>query len=86
MMNTRQKLVHAVTEYDRKESTKKYYNIHALPQYLRGIDEAMHLIDDGLSIRAALVHHFSGRLLNTLLRTMGETKATDAEQRLPVGF
>jgi alkyl hydroperoxide reductase subunit AhpC len=86
MLNTRQKLVHAVTEHDRKAAKGKRYNMWALPQYLRAIDEAMFLIDDGLSVRAALCQHFSGRLLDAVLKAVGETKSTDAEQRLPAGY
>ena len=33
------KLVHAVTEYDRKQSTKRGYNPYALGQYLQRIQE-----------------------------------------------
>ena len=46
-MNTRDALVMAVTEYDRKQSVKRGYNRYDLPQYFMRIDEIMADIDSG---------------------------------------
>ena len=80
-MDLHTKLVHAVTEYDRKQSTKRGYNIWALPQYLSRIDSIEVDIAAGSSVRDALVAAFSGRLLDACLKAMGESISTDKEQR-----
>ena len=49
------KLMHAVTEYDRKQSTRKGYNPYALPQYFAAVNDALADIAAGTSPRAALL-------------------------------
>jgi hypothetical protein len=75
------KLVHAVTEYDRKQSTRRGYNIWALPQYLGACEAAEADIAAGKPLRKAIVSNFCGRLLDAVLKAVGESKATDLEQR-----
>ena len=72
-------LVHAVTEYDRKQSTRQGYNHYALGQYLMRIDDVEKDIAEGTPIRAALLNGFSGRLLDHLLKAVGEPKFTKDE-------
>ena len=75
------KLLSAVTEYDRKQSTKKFYNIYALAQYLMAVDRARDaMADDGLTLRDALISAFNGRLLDVCLKAVGEPTSTKAEQ------
>jgi hypothetical protein len=74
-------LVHAVTEYDRKESTKKYYNHYALGQYLIRIEQVEEDIASGTAVRAALLAGFNGRLLDHVLKAVGEPKFTTEEMR-----
>lgn len=77
----RNKLLHAVTQYDMKESRKKYYNIYALAQYLMAVDRARDaMVDDGLDLRAALISCFNGRLLDVCLKAVGEPTSTRQEQ------
>lgn len=74
-------LQHAVTQYDMKESRKKYYNIYALAQYLMAVDRARDaMAEDGLDLRAALVSCFNGRLLDRCLKAVGLPTSTRQEQ------
>ena len=75
------KLLNAVTEYDRKQSTGKYYNMYALSHYLGACHAAEERIAAGMSVRQALAASFTGRLLDVVLKAVGEVKSTDAEQR-----
>lgn len=77
----RNKLINAATEYDRKQSTKRGYNHYALPQYFAAVDDAVSQIDKGKPVRGELLRCFTGRLLDTLLRSVGESKSTHDEQR-----
>ncbi len=75
------KLVHAVTEYDRKQMTKRGYNVYALAQYLEAVNAAEELIDKGVGTRRAFVECFNGRLLDVVLKSIGEPKQTIEEAR-----
>lgn len=75
------KLKRAATEYDSKQARKKFYNPYALGQYFERIDEIGNDIRGGASIRSAIVAGFSGPLLNAMLRSVGEPKATDDDNR-----
>lgn len=80
-MDIHAKLVMAVTEYDRKESTKRHYNAYALGQYLGRIQEIDADIAAGANVRAAICAGFTGRLLAVCLKAIGEPKPTDEELR-----
>jgi hypothetical protein len=54
MMDTRQKLIHAVSAYDRQQSTKRGYNHYALAQYFMRIDEITADIANGADVRKAI--------------------------------
>lgn len=69
-MTTRDKLIHAATEYDRKQSTKRGYNHHALALYFAAIDETITEYDKGTPITRALENHFNDRLLTVLQRAV----------------
>lgn len=75
-------MLNAVTEYDRKESTKKYYNRYALSQYIDAINAVEDLLaDEGLTYRQAILRCFNGRLADCVLKSVGEEKSTADEQR-----
>jgi hypothetical protein len=61
-------LVSAVTEYDRKQESKRGYNMYALPQYLGALDRIEDDIRQGASIRSAIEDHFSGPLQTFVLK------------------
>lgn len=68
MLNLRQTLISAATQYDAKQVGKRGHNIWALPQYFQAIDAVMEQIESGTDPRAAIVYHFNGRLAAALLR------------------
>jgi hypothetical protein len=80
MMTLRDKLLHELTEYDRKESTKRGYNRNALGIYMEALNSAMEHIDAGKDIRKVLVGHFCGRLLTKMLKAAGCAPDTKADQ------
>ncbi len=76
-------LAHAVTEYDRKQAARagkrSYYNPYALAQYLARVTEIITDIKVGAPIRAAIVAGFEDRILDFVLRRIGESRAIDTE-------
>lgn len=84
MTNTiiKDRLIHAATEYDRKQSTKRGYNPFALGQYFAAIDETMSEVEKGISVQAALANHFNDRLLTALVKVVAHTdECSDANDR-----
>lgn len=86
-MNLYHALVHAATEYDRKEAAKAGQSIYArgshfyIGHYLRRIEDVEIDIAQGATIRDALLAGFNGRLLDKLLKAAGEPKATKEEKK-----
>jgi hypothetical protein len=74
------KLFNSVTEYDRKQSTKKYYNVHALGHYARMLQKIRHLTDKGHDIRSAIVVCSCDRLRDVMLKSIGEKIAGKFEE------
>lgn len=72
-------LVSAVTEYDRKQSTKPSYNMYALPQYLERVSEIMDDIAAGADPRAAITAGFTGTLVSSILRRLKMSGASKGE-------
>lgn len=68
----RAKLVHAVTEFDRKASTRRGFNPYALGIYLGRVDDVIADINKGATPRKALCAGFSDRLLDHCLKAIGE--------------
>lgn len=62
-----------------KRARKKYYNHYALGQYLIRVSEVEEDIAAGKPIRAVLLSAFNGRLLDHLLKAVGEPKFTREE-------
>lgn len=77
------RLVHAVTEYDRKQSTKKSYNRYALGMYLQAVQSVESWLgeDSRHTLRQAIVRYFNGRLMDACLAAIGEPKGTLQEHR-----
>lgn len=62
----------AVTDYDRKQSTKKFHNIWALGHYLKGCDQVCALVDrHNLSVEDASCTCFIDRLQSHVLKFLG---------------
>lgn len=66
----RQKLVNALTDYDRKQSTKRGYNPHALALYFEALDECMSQYENGATIEHALSCRFNDRVLAACLKAV----------------
>lgn len=71
-MTTKDKLISAATQYDLKQSTKRGYNHYALGQYFERIDAVCLDIEAGAAPRAALLAAFNDRLLDVMLKAIGE--------------
>ena len=79
-MKIKDLLIHALTDYDRKQSKKRGYNPHAPGIYFQRIDEVCADIERGTKPRAALLAGFQDRLLDVCLVAIGEPKFTQAEK------
>jgi hypothetical protein len=73
----RERMVHSVTRYDRKQQEKAstdpkhYHNPHALGQYLGAVDRAHEDMTKGFSPADSINHHFNGTLANHLHKHCG---------------
>ena len=74
------KLVHVLTEYDRKQSSKKHYNMYALPQYFNAAKKVQILHEKGNDLRLCFLNCFCGRLLDFVLKKFNLETSTKAEQ------
>ncbi len=72
MLRTR--ILMIVTEYDRKQSKKKGYNIWALSHYCNGVSNVMGAVDSGEDIEEALKAGFCGSLLRHIAKKLGIDK------------
>ncbi len=81
MMTMRDKLVHAVTEWDRKQSTKRHYNPYGLGIMLERVDEVAYAIESGRDARIEIIAGFNDRLLDHVLRSVGFPIASVAEHQ-----
>jgi hypothetical protein len=83
-VSTKDKLISAATQYDQKQSKRAGHNPYALGQYFARIDEVCSDIEAGASPRQALCAGFHDRLLDVLLKAIGE-KPHNREE-LPGGW
>jgi hypothetical protein len=80
------KLIAAACVYDARQAKRPGYNRYALPQYVARIHEVCDALPaDALpadpSVRKGLLHGFSGRLADAMLKAVGQPKATNDEAR-----
>lgn len=80
---TRDKLIHIATQYDIKESNKKYYNRYALAQYFKAIDGVVEDVEKGMDTRKAICASFNGRLCAAMLKALGLPEYTKQDA---IGF
>ncbi len=69
-MTIRNTLAHAVTSYDRKQSTRRDYNHYALGQYLMRVDDVCRDIEAGANPFDAINAAFCGPLLRHVTKTI----------------
>jgi hypothetical protein len=67
----RSRLEHALTDYDRKQSTRRGYNPYALTHYLGAISDAWILVSQGKSWEEALRQVLCDRVLDVALKAIG---------------
>ena len=79
-MTQHHKLMHVLVEYDRKQSKKPFYNMWALPQYMKRLDDVEKDIAAGTPVRKAIIAGFCGPVVNKLLKAAGESNCTDQER------
>lgn len=75
------KLVHGLTSYDRKQTTKKYYNRYALGQYFAKFEDISERMENGMTLREALRSCYGEGVLKAALKAVGESPATKEELR-----
>ena len=66
----RDRVVHALTAYDRKQSTRRGYNMHALSLYFMALDNAAELVSKGQTWPTALSEVFEGPVLKATLKAL----------------
>ncbi len=71
----RRSMAHAVTVWDRKQSTKRGYNVYALGQYFTAIEEVCKDLEHNPNqlTREAIARQFNDRLRDHILRSLGFT-------------
>ena len=74
-------LITAVTDYDRKQSTKSSYSIYALPQYFARVDDILSDVESGADPRRAIAAGFIGTLQNFVLRKLKMSGSSTEEAR-----
>ena len=80
-MNLHDTLIHAVTDYDRKQWRKRGYNPHALGIYFERVEAICADMRAGAGLREAITAGFSGKLADACLRAFGLPITTDEESR-----
>jgi len=71
-MDLSDKLLHALTQYDIKESKKQNYNHYALGQYIMALDMVMDEIKNGIDSNVAIINHFNNPIQAKLLKVVME--------------
>jgi hypothetical protein len=79
-MTLHDQMVHAVTGYDRKQAGKRSYNRYALGRYLERVADIEADVGRGADVRKAIVAAFTGKLLDAVLRGIGQPIATKDEE------
>jgi hypothetical protein len=65
------KLIHAATEYDKKQSKRAGHNPYALGQYFQRIDSVCEDVENGATPESAISAGFMGGLRRALLKSIG---------------
>ncbi len=73
MLTIKDTLLHAVTEYDRKQSKKRGYNHYALAQYMTRVDDVLADIEAGANPFEAINAGFCGPLLAHVTKTVARS-------------
>ena len=74
-------ILNAVTEWDRKQSTKPGYNIYALAHYCKAIQRVALYAEKGYPLRASVITCFKDRLCDHILKALKIEKMTKEEAK-----
>lgn len=77
----RARIFMALTEYDRKQSTKKHHNPYALAHYCGALERLEERVNNGVELRKAICQTFHGAVGNVVMKAAGLPKMTNDEQR-----
>jgi len=75
------KLIHMLTEYDRKQELKPHHNRYAMGHYCTAVQAIEDDLGAGKGIRRAILSHLCGNLADKALKIVGEPKMTEQEKR-----
>lgn len=67
-------LFNAITEYDRRESKKKYYNRYALAHYAAALTNIKQSVSNGASYEDAINEFTCGSVAKCLLKALNKVK------------
>ena len=67
----RTRIVSALTDYDRKQSTRRGYNHYALAMYLGALQDAAEMVGKGKTWPVALDAVFNDRVLAVAIKAIG---------------
>jgi hypothetical protein len=76
----RWRLLNALTEHDRRESKKKFYNPYALGQYCQALNRLERYVNAGHDLRLSMLNTFNGKLLDKMLNVANLPVSTKDEQ------
>lgn len=78
---THQRIVSALTEHDRRMSTRRGYNRYALGLYMVAVGRLDEALAAGTDLRRAILDNFCGLIADKLLRATGLPLQTRDELR-----
>jgi hypothetical protein len=84
-VNLRDKLISLLTQFDEKQSKKRFYNRNALAIYFEQLDRIVLDIELGAEPRAAIVAGFNGYLCDFILKNCGFA-VTSKEEKIGSGI
>jgi len=65
------KLLHTLTEWDRRQQNRKGYNRYALAHYAGALGRVRQRVEAGQPLRESILTEFLGELANKLVRSVG---------------
>jgi len=73
-MTDQEILIHALTQYDIKQSKKASYNRYALAHYFFAIDVVLNEVKGGINIIASIEENFNQPLRSILIKALDASK------------
>ena len=74
------KIQTALVKYDERQAKRKYYNAYAMGHYMQALGNAKEYMKEGDTLRQAVCKSFCGKLLDVVLKAVGETPSLKTEQ------